>query len=207
MEIPGLQMIQANTDGVTVKCPYDQIDTLHKICDWWQFYTGLDLEEARYHRMFIRDVNNYLAEYDDGKLKKKGAYAYDLQWHQNHSSLIVAKAAEAALVDGMGSEGFIKNHHEPRDFLLRTKVPRSSHLLHGERKVQNITRYYISQTGEPLIKVMPPLAKNPEKWRRIGINVGWLTTECNEWTGSLAGMNYDFYIQETEKLVKPLMGE
>lgn len=201
--IPGLQMIQVNTDGITVKCPHGQIDTLRYLCRWWQLYTGMELEEARYSRMFIRDVNNYLAEYPDGKLKHKGAYAYKLAWHQNQSALVVPMAAEAALVRGENIRRFILGHQEPMDFMLRTKVPRSSRLFHGDRQVQNITRYYISHDGQPLVKMMPPLSGKTED-RRIGINVGWLTTECNRWNGRLDGINYEWYIEEAEKLVKPL---
>lgn len=64
MNIPGLQMIQANTDGVTVRIPRDQIPLLEYIREWWESFTCLELEEARYNRMFISDVNNYLAEYE-----------------------------------------------------------------------------------------------------------------------------------------------
>jgi hypothetical protein len=205
MDIPRLKMIQVNTDGITVKCPHDQVDFLRQICKWWEGFTGLVLEEAVYSRMFIRDVNNYLAEYQEsGKLKNKGAYAYDLQWHQNHSSLVIPKAAEAALIHGVDIAEFIYNHTDKMDFLLRTKVPRSSHLLHGEERIQNISRYYISTDGEELTKVMPPLARKPDAWRHIGINKEWLTTICNKWEDSLAGINYNYYIEETKKLVNVL---
>jgi hypothetical protein len=40
--------------------------------DWWQNKTKLKLEKAVYQRMIIRDVNNYIAIYDDGSLKTKG---------------------------------------------------------------------------------------------------------------------------------------
>ena len=198
-------MIQVNTDGITVKCPREHIELFRRICKWWEGYTGLVLEEAIYNRMMIRDVNNYIAEYEgSGKLKNKGCYAHKLQWHQNHSSLVIPKAAEAALVHGKDIREFIYHHDNPMDFLLRTKVPKTSKLMHGDRQVQNTTRYYISHDGEPLVKVMPPLPKNPDKYRPIGINVGWLATECNEWYGSLAGLNHEFYIKEVEKIVNPL---
>jgi hypothetical protein len=45
--------------------------------------------------MIIRDVNNYIAIYDDGSLKTKGAYSYDLQLHQNFSGLVIAKVAQS----------------------------------------------------------------------------------------------------------------
>jgi hypothetical protein len=47
-----------------------------------------------YDRMIIRDVNNYIAIYDDGTLKTKGAYSHDLQLHQNFSGLVIAKVAQ-----------------------------------------------------------------------------------------------------------------
>lgn len=164
MQIPGLRMVQANTDGVTVYCPRNRVDELRSVAAVWEAVTGLELEEARYSRMFIRDVNSYIAEYEEtGKLKRKGAYEYELEWHQNQSALVVQKAAEAALVDGEDIRHFITGHSDPLDFMLRTKVPRNSRLewelgSFGAHRLQNITRYYISNQGGTLTKVMPPPA-------------------------------------------------
>jgi len=215
MQIPGLQMVQINTDGLTVRMPRSVEPMYQMICDWWQEFTQLDLEYADYSRMFIRDVNNYIAEYTDGKLKRKGAYEYERTWYQNHSSLVIRKAAEAALVHGQDIEDFIRNHNDIYDFMLRTKVPRSSK-LHMEQMVetfelQNISRYYVTSTGGSLVKIMPPTAgqtlkaaPNAAPNRRIGINVGWLVTECNDITDATVPINLDYYVQETEKLVEPL---
>lgn len=230
MQIPGLQMIQINTDGLTVKMPRSVEPMYELICDWWQKFTCLDLEFADYSRMMIRDVNNYIAEYisEDGapcpcgcgmmsgKVKRKGAYEYDRGWSQNHSSMIIPKAAEAALVHGKDIAEFIMNHDDLYDFMLRTKVPRSSRLqlefMDGgiHQPCQNITRYYITHDGGDLIKLMPPTpgqrAKNPNAPdRRIGISVGWKVTECNDITKAIHPINYDYYIQEAEKLVRPLL--
>jgi hypothetical protein len=273
--IPGLQMIQINTDGLTFKCGRKYADVIKNISSFWESITMLELEEARYSRMFIRDVNNYIAEYEDGTLKHKSAYLYDLAWHQNQSSLVIQKAAEAALVRGEDIRNFIVNHKDIMDFMLRAKVPRSSKLgivtdvpLVGEtfHQLQNITRYYISTNGGKLFKIMPPAWKNfyvydasnvdtspivkilsskdiyhindannklilvptkaackilekhgcvntenivrrqgPE--RKIGINTGWKITPCNNMDNVNAHtIDYEFYIHEAEKLVKPLRG-
>lgn len=174
------------------------------------------------------------------RVKRKGKYNFDVAWHQNHSALIVPKAAEAALVRGVDITEFITNHGDMFDFFLRTKVPRSSQLFHGDEKVANIVRYYISRGGKPLEKMSPPTGplgqykrankltdgyyrevmeeiglnvwderihtKNKSKYddRRIGVNSGWLVTLCNQVPESLTDINLDWYIQETEKLVKPL---
>ena len=90
-KIPDLQLIQVNTDGVTAKFP-EQYETLaDEICQKWQEDVKLELEKASYSMMCIRDVNNYIAVYDNGKLKRKGAYEYDgLGWHQNQGGLVIA---------------------------------------------------------------------------------------------------------------------
>jgi len=152
-------MIQINTDGLTVRIPRCKEGELDSITQKWERLTGLTLEKAYYERMFIRDVNNYIAEYTNGEVKRKGAYEYELEWHQNHSSLVVAKAAEAYLLHGEPLETFINNHDDKFDFMLRTKVPRSSKLQWSGETVGNVSRYYISHRGESLTKVMP--AKGP----------------------------------------------
>jgi hypothetical protein len=224
MTIPGLTMVQANTDGITVRCPKKHRGLLKALCDHWENVTGLELEEAEYSRMFIRDVNSYIAEYvGGGKYKHKGAYVLNhtgagkdvpsrLQWHQNQSALVVPKAAEAALVRGEDIETFIRNHRhvDPLDFMLRTKVPRNSRLMWGDKEEQRISRYYISNEGHALTKIMPPtpaqLRKNPNApERKIGINVGWTVQVCNDHTRLGDDVNYEYYVQEARKLVDPLM--
>lgn len=210
LKIDGLQMVQLNTDGLTVRLPREHKEQLDKCREEWETTTKLELEEAVYSRMFIRDVNSYIAEYEDGKLKRKGAYEHDgLDWPKNHSSLIVQKAAEHALVNGGDIEKFIKNHTDKYDFMLRTKVPRSSRLVtvddEGvETPQQNICRYYISTEGDKLVKIMPPLPKKPDVERYIGIDKDWFVKTCNDINDFRWDIDYDYYIGEAEKLVDPL---
>ena len=270
IEIPNLKMIQINTDGLTVRCPKNQVERMKEICKWWENYTCLELESVIYNRMFIRDVNNYIAEDEKGKLKRKGAYGYETPlenlgtlekpWHKDHSMLIVPKAAEAVLVRGENLETFIKNHNNIFDFMLRAKVGRSNKLLHGDQEIQKISRYYVSKTGQPLKKISPPKegyivgqwkrkpgitdefyknviaelndpaiqhhnddfdttgirwderinTKNRSKYTQgsTSFNEGYLTSICNNIRDfNRDNLNYDFYIAEAEKLIKPLIGE
>ena len=169
MKIPRLTMVQANTDGLTVRCPRKHLEHMRGVCKWWEGVTGLQLEEALYSRMFIRDVNNYIAEYEGGKLKRKGAYEYNTNWHQDPSSKVVAKAAEAALVRGECPASFIIGHQHSFDFMIRAKVPRASELVirHNgdQQKIQNTTRVFVSLNGGQLVKLMPP-TETPGTWKR-----------------------------------------
>jgi hypothetical protein len=162
MEIPSLKLIQINTDGLTFKCNRNDLELAKHKCKQWEELTQLELEGVDYKAMYIRDVNNYIAEYEDGKLKNKGAYQWDnLGYHQNHSSLVIPQLAEKVLVNGDDPIKLIKNHDNKYDFMMRTKVPRSSKLVlvkeKEEVKLQNICRYYISNDGGELVKIMPPV--------------------------------------------------
>lgn len=178
LKIPECEMIQVNTDGLTVRIPREHKPMLDGYWAQWEQITGLQLEEAVYSAMFIRDVNNYLSVTTDGKLKNKGAYAWkanrhglkgaDIDWHQNHSALVVPMAAENFLLHGVPVDEFITTHMEPLDFCLHAKAPRSNRIVAvnadgSETPLQNINRYYVSHDGVELVKIAPPV-----KGARVG---------------------------------------
>jgi len=205
MHIDGLKLIQVNTDGLTVRVPRANkwlVDTARAA---WESRTKLTLEEAVYKSMMIRDVNNYIAVFENGNTKRKGAYEYDMDWSQNHGGLVIAKVAEKVLVEGAPIRETIENWPDIMDFMLRTKVPRSSRLAIERDGVttalQNITRYYIAKGGGHLFKWMPPLAKKPNEWRKIGVESGWGVQPCNDIrdAGKLP-VDFDYYVREVEKL-------
>lgn len=55
-DIDGLTMLQANTDGITVKIPKNQVGEFKTICHVWEEETGYTLEYGYYSRMVVRDV-------------------------------------------------------------------------------------------------------------------------------------------------------
>lgn len=170
LDLPGVRLIQMNTDGLTIQFPDAVRFDVEQILDWWESVTGMNLEPVLYRRMFIRDVNNYIAEGVDGKIKRKGAYEYKRAWHQNHSSLIIPRAVEAYLIDDVDYDDFLHTHDDPFDFLLLAKVPRNSRLETGNGAVlPRHTRYYVSTDGERLVKIMPPLPGKSDE-RKIGIH-------------------------------------
>jgi DNA polymerase elongation subunit (family B) len=205
MEIEGLTLIQLNTDGLSVRVPRANKWLVDTAAAAWQHKTKLQLEESVYKAMFIRDVNNYLAVYENGTVKRKGAYEYDMDWSQNHGGMVVAKVAEKVLVEGAPIRKTLEQWPDIMDFMLRTKVPRSSYLAVEHdgvtSQLQNITRYYIAEGGGRLFKWMPPLAKKPGEWRKIGVEAGWGVQPCNDIrdAGKLP-VDFNYYIQEIEKL-------
>lgn len=215
LKFEGLKLIQFNTDGLTVYAKRKDMEAIDKVVKEWDKTTGLEMERAVYQKMAIRDVNNYIAVYEDGKYKRNGQYEYKighidgegLGFHQNQSALIVKRAAFEKIVNDIPVEMTIKKCKDPFDFCLRTKVPRSSRLVtvssEGfETLQQNICRYYISKEGEKLVKIMPPLPTDPEeKERRLGIDTSWFVKTCNNINQFKWDVDYDYYISEAKKLV------
>jgi hypothetical protein len=205
MHIPGLRLIQVNTDGLTVRVPRSHKMLVDLARAAWQSRTGLNLEEAVYKAMMIRDVNSYIGVFEDGSTKRKGAYEYKVGWHQNAGGLVVPKVAEKVLVEGAPIRETVEQWPDIMDFMLRTKVPRSSHLAiewdnQQPQKIQNITRYYISEGGGRLFKYMPPL-KGKTEWRKIGVESGWGVQVCNDIADAgKSPVDFDYYVREVEKL-------
>lgn len=74
--IEGFELIQSNTDGLIIKIPdtdyaFNQVDD---ICYEWETRTGMGLGFDFVKEIYQKDVNNYVFEFDDGKLERKGAY-------------------------------------------------------------------------------------------------------------------------------------
>lgn len=205
MSIDGLQLIQVNTDGLTVRVPRANKYIVDIVRALWEELTKLELEEAIYKTMMIRDVNNYIAVYENGNVKRKGAYEYKLGWHQNAGGLVIPKVAEKVLIEGAPIRETVEQWPEIMDFMLRTKVPRSSYLAIEHdgvpSQLQNITRYYIAQGGGRLFKWMPPTKTKPDVWRKIGVESGWGVQPCNDIrdAGKLP-VDFDYYVREVEKL-------
>lgn len=185
MDVPTLELIQLNTDGITYRVHRAFRQLAADICERWQAFTLLKLEFAEYKRMFIRDVNNYVAEAPDGKLKTKGAYFapkdwQEIQkqkppaWHQDFSNLVSVRAAVAYMLEGKDIETFIRSHVDPFDFMIRHRIKRDSVLMYAGQQTQRTGRHYVGIRGSELIKITPvkaPFVKGDFK-KKQGVSDG-----------------------------------
>lgn len=180
MTVPTVQLIQINTDGVTYLIHESMLPVAQGYEKAWQEFTKLDLEDAAYSRVWIRDVNSYIAETTSGKLKLKGAYwtptkhPEDIQnqkptgWHRDYSADICAKAAVAYMVHGKPIETFIREWPDDFDFMLREKIKRSDILQLDGIEQQKTFRYYMGMVGGSLRKIAPPTHPERMGWFKPG---------------------------------------
>lgn len=184
MTVPTLKIIQINTDGITYYIHKDHESEAAKICKDWQAKTKLVLEDVNYKRMFIRDVNSYIAEGMDGTLKLKGAYwTPDAQdycnsitacqppaWHKDLGNIVSIRAAVDAMVNGTNPEEYIRSCNDPFDFMCRIKVKKSDNLFLDNKLIQKTSRYYVSTDGAEMVKSSPPTGFEGEFKKKNGVS-------------------------------------
>jgi hypothetical protein len=184
LKVPTLKIIQINTDGITYFVHRDYEPYAAAWCREWEKLTALVLEDANYSRMWIRDVNNYIAESPDRSLKTKGAYwtpdpvdyqgsisnAQPPAWHKDLGNVVTVRAAVAAMVHGVDPSTFIRLTTNPYDFMCRIKVKRSDNLFWGQEQIQRNSRYYVSTDGRPMIKTAPAAGPNGAPKRANGVS-------------------------------------
>ena len=65
LTVPTVRIVQANTDGITYIIHRNDLENAKSLEKQWEALTKLTLESAHYTRMWIRDVNSYVAEYEE----------------------------------------------------------------------------------------------------------------------------------------------
>lgn len=109
LELRGIPVVSANTDGIVIKCPKHLEPVMDDVVAGWERDTGFETEATQYRALYCRDVNNYLAVKPDGTVKTKGAYSNPwpdpklaiFKLHKNPQNQICIEAIEALLVRGV----------------------------------------------------------------------------------------------------------
>jgi hypothetical protein len=76
LELAGISVVSANTDGIVIKCHKAAYNTVEVIIKKWEQDTNFETEETRYSALYSRDVNNYIAVYAEPIRKKDGTFTY-----------------------------------------------------------------------------------------------------------------------------------
>ena len=121
LEVAGIPVISANTDGIILHCPRNLEWLALDITQYWQDNTGFTLERTDYSAVYSRDVNSYVAVTLDGSVKRKGeAFAEPLPgpsgW-PNPSGEICKEAMIAYLTKGTPLEDTIMACTDIKKFL------------------------------------------------------------------------------------------
>lgn len=122
--IEEFELIQSNTDGLIIKIPdtdyhFNMVDD---ICYEWETRTGMTLGFDFVKEIYQGDVNNYIFEFEDGKLERKGAYFKETSKLDNDMP-ILNKALVEYLVNKIPVEQTI---NECDDLIMFQKIVKVS---------------------------------------------------------------------------------
>ena len=205
---PSLQIIQVNTDGVTIRVLREDYQKCIDSTEQLMLETGMSYEANEYTKMVVMDVNNYISQYTDEKCKYKGLFEIDKELHKDPSMRIIPIALSNYFIKGISVSDTILNHKNIYDFCLRLKTNKGweaqYHYYDDGVKVKTLsknTRYYISKHGGALYK------KNIDDGRMSGVNVGEVVIVFNKYIEkemSEYDINYQFYIKECLKIINQI---
>lgn len=211
--IPGLKIVQLNTDGIMVECDRADLEKLDEICDEWQARTGFELEEDSVSKIAQKDVNNYVEVQPNGKSKAKGGYlvkgistagAFNI----NNSCCIVATALKEYFVNGIPVEETINGCDDIFQFQIIAKAGakyrEAYHLVDGVKEpVQKVNRVYAT-ADERYGKLFKVKAED-ESTAKIEM----LPEHCiidNDNHLTIADVDKSFYIDMAKKRVNDFLG-
>jgi hypothetical protein len=156
IEMAGIAIVSANTDGIVMKVPRDRRSEVDSMISAWEKETGFETEETEYRSIHSRDVNSYIAIKPDGTTKNKGALGnpwasgdvnFDCM-RKTPSNQICVDAVEAYLLDGTAPRETIRACVDPRKFITVRKVQGGA-VKDGEYLGKAIRYYYASgEEGE-----------------------------------------------------------
>ncbi len=140
LELAGIAVVSANTDGVIVKCSHKLKASRDHIIEQWELTTGLAMERTGCRGIYSKDVNNYLMLFQDGSIKAKGIYAaHTLK--KNPTSEICLDALTAFLRDGVPIADTVNACQDIRKFVEMRSV-RGGAAKNGEYLGKAIRWYF-----------------------------------------------------------------
>lgn len=209
LEMAGIHVISANTDGIVVKPHRTQIEMMQAIVKQWERDTRFEMEESRYLGLYSRDVNNYIAvkkKFDkvnkvwlnqsDGT-KTKGAYANpwnsdedkSMWLHKNPTNTICVEAVEALLTKGVPIVTTIQKCRDIRKF-VSVRTVKGGAYKDGAFLGKSIRWYYAQDEKGCIIYAMKgskvprsdgakPLMDLPEYFP-CDVDFAWYEKEANK---------------------------
>lgn len=204
LELMGMPVVSANTDGFVTKVPrIKQGDFLAAVTDWeWQ--TGFNTEETEYLALHSRDVNSYIAVKRDEKTgkvsaKRKGAYTEAgpglpgaAGQKKNPDMDISTDAAVAYLTHGTPIEKTIRECQDIRKFVVVRRVTGGAE-QDGLYVGKTIRWYYATGNRSPLVYVKDK--------KTVPTSIG--AKPCMELPDSLPDdIDYDRYIREAYAILQ-----
>ncbi len=197
LELAGISVVSANTDGIVVKMNPDLEPLAQDIVEDWEFDTNYELEGTDYISLNSRDVNNYIAVKENG-CKGKGAYAdqseHYYQLRSNPTNTVCVEAVKKYLQDGSDISATITKCKDITKF-LNLRTVNGGAVKDGEYIGKAIRWYYGS---EELDAIYYSTNGNKVPKSEGGVPLMDLPDEFPD------DVDYNWYINESYRILKDI---
>lgn len=200
VELAGIDVVSANTDGFTSYVPVAQRDQFNAIMSAWEQVTNFETEEVVYRSLHNQDVNNYIAVKEDGSHKGKGAFGnpwsanppdYRGQLSKNPQATICIEAVVAWLATGTDLRTTIRLCTDIRQFVTVRKVNGGA-VWRGTYLGKAVRWYYAKGQFEPI--------RYATNGNRVSKSDGAMP--CMELPDALpSDVDYDWYEREAASML------
>lgn len=143
LELHGIKVVSANTDGVVSLLSKDKKDLYEVLCQDWELITGFGLEANEYVGLYSRDVNSYIAITKDG-FKGKGIFTLN-ELSKNPQAEICVEAVIAFLKDNVPLEKTINDCKDVCKFLTVRSVTGGA--IYKFEYLGKVVRFYYAKNG------------------------------------------------------------
>lgn len=193
LELEGIPVVSANTDGVVIKCPKARVPMMEFVAWEWEHATGFTTEATYYRGLYSRDVNNYIAIKPDGGFKLKGAYA-PAGLQKNPTNEICTGAVVKYLLDGTPVADTIHDCQDIRKFVTIRQVKGGA--VKDDTYLGKAVRWYYAQGAAGTInyKINGYTVARSEGARPLMQIPDSLPTD----------IDYAWYIAEAESILKAI---
>lgn len=212
LELDGIHVVSANTDGIIVKLPKDKEEDFKRITDDWCAQNKLSADSERYKLFVTRDINNYFDIQSNDKVEYKGGldpkqYLKDLK--KGYDMPVVAKAVFEYFAHGISVMETLRNHKDILDFCKTQNVGKQFEVVY--QKVENgkvidihsqrHVRFYVSTKGVIIMK------ENVNSGQRSVLASGKpviILNKLDDKDIALRNIDYKYYYEEAYKIINPI---
>lgn len=213
LELAGIHVISANTDGIIVKLYKNKEEQFKQITDEWCAFNKMTADSERYKLFITRDINNYLNVQSNNTIEFKGAldpkqYLKDLK--KGYDMPIVAIAVFEYLVNNVPVMTTLRNHKDILDFCKTQNVGRQFEVVYdivenGEIKhihSQRHVRFYVSTKG---VIIQKENKTTGAKSKLAGGNSVCILNSLDDLPIEERNINYGYYYDECYKIIDPII--
>lgn len=179
LELSGIEVVSANTDGVELKVPAGYEGICDSIIDWWERKTGLGMDQEPYKALYARDVNNYFRVDYEGVVKRKGIFRESGLMDNKHPDKdICADAVVLEITQGIPFEQTVNNCKDIRKFLVCRAASGGGTYIQGPEGIGwRFKRELVSKVNKKGKTVEKMLVTGVEGGEYLGKAVRWYASK------------------------------